>query len=234
MQMRLNEMDVIWTRHLKAEFEKPYMMRLFDFLEQRKQANAILFPPTPDTFSALNLTPFNSVKVIILGQDPYHRAGQAHGLSFSVKKGVKIPPSLKNIYKELQRDLKIPQSSTGTLDSWATQGVLLLNTVLTVEAGLAGSHRKKGWETLTDSLIVKLNNERDNLVFLLWGNSAIAKSSLIDTNQHLVLTSPHPSPLSAHRGFIGNGHFSATNNYLKQANITPINWAIPEEQATLL
>lgn len=234
MQLFLDELEMIWKRHLTDEFKKPYMTELLEFLRKRENASTVIFPPKSEIFTAFKLTPFKSVKVVILGQDPYHGTDQAHGLSFSVQKGRKIPPSLKNIYKELQRDLEIPQPSTGSLGSWARQGALLLNTVLTVEAGQAGSHRNKGWEALTDSVIAKLNAERQNLVFLLWGNPAIAKSKLIDATRHLILTSPHPSPLSAHRGFLGNGHFSATNNYLKQHDITPINWAIPEEQTTLL
>ena len=168
-----------------------------------------------------------------MGQDPYHGPGQAHGLSFSVEKGCKIPPSLRNIFKEINQDLNLPIPARGNLESWAKQGVLLLNTVLTVEAGKAGSHRGRGWEVFTDQLIVKLQEERENLVFLLWGKDAISKAKAIDAKRHLILTSPHPSPLSAHRGFLGNRHFSFTNNYLKEKGITPINWAIPDDQSSL-
>jgi uracil-DNA glycosylase len=232
--MILNEIESDWKPHLQSELQKDYFARLLQFLAQEKIAKKTIFPSEKEIFQALKLTSFKDTKVVILGQDPYHGDAQAHGLSFSVKVGQKIPPSLRNIFKELSRDLDITPSSSGDLSYWAMQGVLLLNTALTVEAGKAASHRDKGWETLTDSIIQKLSSEKEKLVFLLWGNPAISKQKLINQSKHLVLTSPHPSPLSAHRGFIGNGHFSATNNYLKENNFAPINWAIPQKQSTLL
>ncbi len=231
--MDLNEIKNDWVPHLQSETQKAYFTQLLQFLALERASNKILYPPENEIFQALKLTSFASTKVVILGQDPYHGEAQAHGLSFSVKDSQKVPPSLKNIFKELNRDLDIPPSNSGNLSNWATQGVLLLNSVLTVEAGKAASHRSKGWEMLTDSIIHKLSDEKNNLVFLLWGKPAIDKQNLIDQSKHLVLKSPHPSPLSAHRGFIGNGHFSATNNYLKDNNITPINWEIPQKQSRL-
>jgi uracil-DNA glycosylase len=180
-----------------------------------------------DIFAALNATPFDKVKVVILGQDPYHGPGQAHGLCFSVRPGVPAPPSLENIFKELERDLGIPRPTHGCLQHWADQGVLLLNAVLTVEESRAGAHAGKGWEGFTDHIVDALNREREHLVFLLWGSYAQKKGAMIDTRRHKVLRAPHPSPLSAHRGFIGCGHFSATNEYLRRTGQMPIDWSLP-------
>ena len=215
-----------WKQHLAGEFEQDYMARLRAFLADEKRAGKTVFPPGPDIFNAFNLTPFDKVKVVILGQDPYHGPDQAHGLCFSVQRGVKTPPSLVNIYKEIHRDLGIEIPPHGNLTHWAEQGVLLLNAVLTVEAGQAASHQKKGWEQFTDQAIEHLNREREGLVFLLWGSHAQKKGKLIDRNKHCVLTAPHPSPLSAHRGFLGCGHFSRANQYLLQQGKTAIDWTI--------
>lgn len=212
-----------WKKQLSEEFEKPYFEALTTFVRNEYKTKKI-FPPANLIFNAFDSTPFHQVKVIILGQDPYHNDGQAHGLSFSVNDGIQLPPSLINIYKEINRDLKIPIPYSGNLERWSKQGVLLLNATLTVEAHKAGSHQNRGWETFTDAAIRKLADNRENLVFLLWGAYAQKKASFIDPDKHLVLTSPHPSPLSAHRGFIGNGHFSKTNEYLSQHNQVPINW----------
>lgn len=231
--MNITDIDKNWRECLNVEIQEPYMLKLRQFLVDEKKAGKTIYPQSEDVFKALKLTPFENVKVVILGQDPYHGPDQAHGLSFSVKAGCKIPPSLRNIFKEINQDLKTPIPTQGNLESWARQGVLLLNNVLTVEAGTAGSHRKQGWESLTERLIEKLQSERENLVFLLWGKDAIAKAASLNANKHLVLTSPHPSPLSAHRGFLGNRHFSFTNNYLKEKGITPINWEIPDDQSSL-
>jgi len=217
-----------WKQHLAGEFEQDYMARLRAFLADEKRAGKTVFPPGPDIFNAFNLTPFDKVKVVILGQDPYHGPDQAHGLCFSVQRGVKTPPSLVNIYKEIHRDLGIEIPPHGNLTHWAEQGVLLLNAVLTVEAGQAASHQKKGWEQFTDQAIEHLNREREGLVFLLWGSHAQKKGKLIDRNKHCVLTAPHPSPLSAHRGFLGCGHFSRANQYLLQQGKTAIDWSVPE------
>jgi uracil-DNA glycosylase len=203
------------------------MLALRAFLLQRKQLGSVIYPPGSQIFSALDHTPFDKVKVVILGQDPYHGAGQSHGLCFSVQAGVPTPPSLQNIFKELANDLAIRQPLHGCLLSWAEQGVLLLNSVLTVEAAQAGSHQGKGWEIFTDRIIQALNQRREHLVFLLWGSYAQKKGALIDRNKHLVLQSPHPSPLSAHRGFFGNHHFSRTNDYLVEHGASPINWQLP-------
>ncbi len=215
-----------WKQHLAGEFEQDYMARLRAFLADEKRAGKTVFPPGPDIFNAFNLTPFDKVKVVILGQDPYHGPDQAHGLCFSVQRGVKTPPSLVNIYKEIHRDLGIEIPPHGNLTHWAEQGVLLLNAVLTVEAGQAASHQKRGWEQFTDQAIEHLNREREGLVFLLWGSHAQKKGKLIDRDKHCVLTAPHPSPLSAHRGFLGCGHFSRANQYLLQQGKTAIDWKI--------
>ncbi len=215
-----------WKQHLAGEFEQDYMARLRAFLADEKRAGKTVFPPGPDIFNAFNLTPFDKVKVVILGQDPYHGPDQAHGLCFSVQRGVKTPPSLVNIYKEIHRDLGIEIPPHGNLTHWAEQGVLLLNAVLTVEAGQAASHQKRGWEQFTDQAIEHLNREREGLVFLLWGSHAQKKGKLIDRDKHCVLTAPHPSPLSAHRGFLGCGHFSRANQYLLQQGKTAIDWTI--------
>lgn len=216
-----------WKRRLETEFQQPYMQALKTFLLAEKQQHPV-YPPANLIFHALDLLPFDQVKVVILGQDPYHGDGQAHGLSFSVPTGVRPPPSLVNIFKEQQRDLGIRQPMHGCLEGWATQGVLLLNAVLTVRAHEAASHQNRGWETFTDRIIDHLNRERDGLVFLLWGSYAQKKGRLIDRHRHLVLTAPHPSPLSAHRGFLGCGHFSRANQYLQSRGLTPINWQLPE------
>lgn len=215
-----------WLQHLAPEFDKEYMLSLRQFLLSEKQNGKQIFPPGEEIFTALNLTGFDQVKIVVLGQDPYHGPGQAHGLSFSVKSGVAIPPSLKNIYKELHQDVNFSIPNHGTLTSWAEQGVLLLNSVLTVQAQMAASHQGKGWETFTDRIVELLNNERDNLVFFLWGSYAQKKGALIDRNRHLVLQSPHPSPLSASRGFFGNHHFSKGNGYLAAHGHTPIDWQL--------
>lgn len=204
------------------------MQALGDFLRAEKAAGKIIYPRGPNIFAALDSTPFDKVKVVILGQDPYHGPGQAHGLSFSVPPGVAIPPSLQNIFKEISRDLDLPRPQHGCLSSWADQGVLLLNAVLTVEHGMAGSHQGKGWEEFTDACIAALAEERENLAFLLWGSNAQAKGRLIDTRRHLVLKAPHPSPLSAHRGFLGCGHFSQTNRFLRQHGQSAIDWSLTD------
>jgi len=216
-----------WLSLLKDEFEQPYMHALKQFLLEEKQQGKIIYPDDDLIFNALNTTPFESVKVVILGQDPYHGPNQAHGLCFSVLPDVRIPPSLLNIYKEIYQDLNITIPEHGYLQSWAEQGVLLLNATLTVEKNNAGSHQKKGWEQFTDRVIQSLNEQREGLVFLLWGSYAQKKGQFIDTNKHLVLKAPHPSPLSAHRGFFGAKHFSKVNQYLEKQNLSPIQWSLP-------
>lgn len=216
-----------WKAVLADEFEKPYMKDLKSFLQREKQEGKVIFPPVPMIFNAFNHTPFDDVKVVILGQDPYHGNGQAHGLSFSVQKGVSIPPSLRSIYKELQSDIPgfdLPQH--GELTKWADQGVLLLNATLTVRKGEPASHHKKGWEIFTDQAIKTLSERRSGLVFLLWGKNAQAKIPLIDGEKHAILTAAHPSPYSAHSGFFGCRHFSKTNEILKNQGQPPINWQI--------
>ncbi|HBD24104.1 MAG TPA: uracil-DNA glycosylase [Oceanospirillaceae bacterium] len=221
------QLDPTWLSRLENEFKQPYMTDLKSFLQQEKQQGKVIFPPGKDIFNALNSTPFEQVKVVVLGQDPYHGPKQAHGLSFSVQPGVKIPPSLLNIFKELQRDLGLPMPNNGNLQSWAEQGVLLLNATLTVEQANAGSHQGKGWEQFTDCIVQELNSQRQGLVFMLWGSYAQKKGKIIDRDKHCVLQSPHPSPLSAHRGFLGNGHFSQANLYLQQLGQSEIDWTIP-------
>ena len=218
------QLEASWLEMLKDEFDKPYMLALKDFLLKEKQSGAIIYPPSSQIFAALDATPFDKVKVVIIGQDPYHGNGQAHGLCFSVNKGVDVPPSLRNIYKELISDIGIRMPDHGYLMQWAKQGVLLLNATLTVRANTAGSHQNKGWETFTDNIISKLNERRDNLVFLLWGNYARSKKSLI--TRHLVLEAAHPSPLSAHNGFFNCKHFSKTNAFLVEKGMDPIDWQI--------
>ncbi len=215
-----------WLAPLEAEFQLPYMQHLKAFLVQQKQQGKIIYPASRDIFNAFNTTPLTQVKVVVIGQDPYHGPGQAHGLCFSVKPGVPAPPSLKNIFKELERDLGLPVPSHGCLQSWAEQGVLLLNATLTVEQGRAGAHQGQGWEAFTDRAIQVVNEHCSGVVFLLWGSYAQKKGQWVDPHKHHILTSPHPSPLSAHRGFIGNGHFSRTNAYLQQQGKTPIDWRI--------
>ena len=221
------QLEPSWKDRLLPEFQKPYMRELKDFLRHEAAAKKKIFPRGSEFFAALNHTPFENVKVIILGQDPYHGPMQAHGLSFSVRPGVDVPPSLKNIYKEMKTDLGIDQPNHGFLEAWANQGVLLLNATLSVEAGRAGSHQKKGWEQFTDAIIEKLNREREGLVFVLWGSYAQKKGEIIDTKKHLVLKGPHPSPLSAHRGFFGSRPFSKINEYLKSRGQKPIEWQLP-------
>lgn len=225
MEVRRPDIDESWYRVLREQFEAPYFSELKSFLVTEKQHYAV-YPPGNLIFNAFNLTPFEKVKVVILGQDPYHGPGQAHGLSFSVPDGVQFPPSLLNIFKELRDDLGIPMAQSGNLEKWAREGVLLLNASLTVRAGQAASHARHGWETFTDAAIRSLSHKREHLVFILWGNYAIAKETLVDTTRHLVLKSVHPSPLSASRGFFGCHHFSKTNQYLTENNIEPIDWRL--------
>ncbi len=221
------KLEASWKARVGGEFEQPSMQALAEFLRAEKRAGKVIYPPGSRIFAALDATPFEAVKVVILGQDPYHGPNQAHGLCFSVLPGVPVPPSLENIFKEIARDLGIARPDHGCLLPWARQGVLLLNSVLTVERGLAGSHQGKGWEGFTDACIDALNREREGLVFLLWGSYAQAKGKLIDMRRHRVLKAPHPSPLSAHRGFIGCGHFSRTNDYLRERGLAPIDWRLP-------
>ncbi|WP_406566452.1 uracil-DNA glycosylase [Aestuariirhabdus haliotis] len=225
--MRKVQMEPQWQAVLQGEFEQPYMQQLRSFLVEQKHQGKTLYPKGEEIFNAFNTTPFDQVKVVILGQDPYHGEGQAHGLCFSVLPGVRIPPSLINIYKELQRDLGVPPVAHGYLMPWARQGVLLLNSVLTVERAQAASHQKQGWETFTDRAIAELNSRREGIVFMLWGSYAQRKGAFIDETRHLVLRAPHPSPLSAHRGFIGCGHFSSANAWLEQQGLGPIDWQLP-------
>ena len=217
-----------WLDALQGEFAQPYMQQLRDFLQAEKAAGKAIFPPGALIFNALNSTPLDKVRVVIIGQDPYHGPGQAHGLSFSVPPGVRTPPSLRNIFKEINRDLGLPIPQHGCLQSWAEQGVLLLNAVLTVEQGQAGSHARRGWERFTSRVIELVNERCEHCVFLLWGSYAQRKGEQIDRTRHCVLTSVHPSPLSAHRGFIGNGHFSAANDYLVSNGLAPIDWSLPD------
>jgi uracil-DNA glycosylase len=225
-------LDPQWQRQLGDELKKDYMRSLQEFLAAGQQQGAVIYPPQSQWFAALNTTAFDQVKVVILGQDPYHGSGQAHGLCFSVLPHVKVPPSLANIYKELKSDLGIEPPNHGYLTSWAEQGVLLLNTTLTVEQGQAGSHQGKGWETFTDSIINKINDQRKSVIFMLWGSFAQKKASMIDAERHLVLQSVHPSPLSAYRGFFGCGHFSQANHYLKCHELEPIDWQLPRYKET--
>lgn len=216
-----------WQQALEDEFERDYMQQLQQFLQAEKARHMVIYPHTRDCFNALNFTPLDRVKVVILGQDPYHGPDQAHGLCFSVKPGIKVPPSLVNIYKELETDLGIRPVNHGYLESWARQGVLLLNAVLTVQQGNAGSHQGKGWERFTDRIIHILNDQHDGLVFILWGSYAQKKGAFIDRQRHRVLQGPHPSPLSAYRGFFGCRHFSQTNRYLSERGKPPIDWQLP-------
>ncbi|RHP65152.1 uracil-DNA glycosylase [Bacteroides sp. OF04-15BH] len=217
------QIETSWKEKLADEFEKPYFKELTDFVRQEYKTQ-VCYPPGGLIFNAFNLCPFDQVKVVIIGQDPYHGPGQAHGLCFSVNDGIPFPPSLQNIFKEIQADLGKEVPATGNLTRWAQQGVLLLNATLTVRAHQAASHQRHGWEEFTDAVIRKLSQERDHLVFILWGAYAQKKGAVIDRERHLVLTSAHPSPLSAYHGFFGNKHFSLTNAYLEQYGKTPINW----------
>jgi len=218
-------LDPSWKNRLESVFAQSFMTDLRQFLLERKSSGAVIYPPGDLIFNAMNSTPFEAVKVVILGQDPYHGPGQAHGLCFSVQDGVAPPPSLLNIYKELETDLATGRPVSGNLQNWAEQGVLLLNAVLTVERGRAGAHQGKGWEQFTDRIVSELNEARDGLVFMLWGSYAMNKGAVIDRSRHLVLTAPHPSPLSAHRGFFGCRHFSRANAWLDERGEVPIDWA---------
>jgi uracil-DNA glycosylase len=226
---RAVKLEASWLERLSEEFEKPYMQDLRDFLQAEKRAGKRIYPQGHELFNAFSLTPLDRVKVVILGQDPYHGDGQAHGLCFSVRPGVRVPPSLRNIYKELHAELALPIPQHGYLTSWADQGVLLLNSVLTVESSKAASHQGKGWETFTDQVINVINTERENVVFMLWGGYAQRKGAIIDETRHCVLRAPHPSPLSAHRGFLGCGHFIAANEYLERVGLGAIDWRLPNE-----
>lgn len=225
MPDRRPDIDESWYEQLEAEFNSGYFKNLKNFLIAEK-AEQTVYPPGSMIFSAFNHTPFKDVKVVILGQDPYHGPGQANGLSFSVSPGIKIPPSLKNIYKEIEQDLNLPIPNIGDLTAWADQGVLMLNAVLTVRHKQPGSHQKQGWEMFTDAVIKKLSDEKQGVVFLLWGNFARSKKALIDSSKHHVLEAPHPSPFSAHTGFFGCGHFSKTNEILQQQGQKPIDWKV--------
>jgi uracil-DNA glycosylase len=225
------KLEKSWKSLLQEEFAKPYMQELREFLTQEAKKGKIIYPQGNEIFSALNLTPFDSVKVVILGQDPYHGPGQAHGLCFSVKPGVRPPPSLVNIYKELKSDLNINPPSHGYLIEWAQRGVLLLNNVLTVENGQAGSHHDQGWEIFTDKIIELLNEKKENLVFILWGSPAQKKAASVDPKKHLVLKSVHPSPLSSHRGFFGSKPFSQANSYLKAKGRGEVDWSLSSKPA---
>ena len=216
-----------WKAPLAAEFSSPYMAELKNFLLEQKQEGRRIFPKGAEYFRALDLTPLDEVRVVILGQDPYHGEGQAHGLCFSVQPGVRIPPSLVNIYKEMETDLGIPPARHGFLEHWARQGVLLLNSVLTVEMGRAASHQGRGWERFTDAVIRAVNEQEKPVVFILWGSYAQKKAAFVDRSRHLVLRSPHPSPLSAHNGFFGTRPFSKANEFLVKHGRTPIDWQLP-------
>ncbi len=225
MEIKKPDIESSWYEVLKQEFEEPYFYEIKSFLIQEKR-QYIVYPPSQLIFNAFNLTPFDKVKVVILGQDPYHNVGQAHGLAFSVPNGIMPPPSLKNIFKELQSDIGMPIPTNGNLESWAREGVLLLNSCLTVRANNPASHQGIGWQRFTDAAINALSEKKEHIVFLLWGNYAIAKEKLIDTRKHLVLKTVHPSPLSANRGFFGCKHFSQTNTYLSSNGISPIKWDV--------
>jgi uracil-DNA glycosylase len=215
-----------WLEVLAPEFEQDYMIRLKAFLLARKQSGAEVYPPGPQIFNALNSTPLSKLKVVILGQDPYHGPNQAHGLCFSVQPGVRPPPSLVNIFKEIEADLGLPIPTHGHLQAWAEHGVLLLNAVLTVERGQAGAHQGQGWERFTDTVVRAVNERCENVVFLLWGSHAQKKGAGIDRSRHLALTAPHPSPLSAHRGFLGCRHFSKANEWLESRGVSPVDWRV--------
>lgn len=218
-----------WRAALAAEFSSPYMAGLKAFLQAEKSAGKTIFPKGAEYFRALDLTPLGRVKVVILGQDPYHGDGQAHGLCFSVRPDIRIPPSLVNIYKEMQSDLGIPPARHGYLEHWARQGVLLLNSVLTVERSLAASHQGKGWEKFTDAVIARVNEQDTPVVFMLWGAYAQRKAAFVDQSRHLVLKAPHPSPLSAHNGFFGSKPFSRANAFLEEKGLGAIDWKLPEK-----
>lgn len=223
------KLDDSWKAPLSQEFDKPYMQVLKSFLVEERAGGKHIFPKGSEYFRALDLTPLDHVRVVILGQDPYHGPGQAHGLCFSVRPGVRIPPSLVNIYKEMQADLGIPPAKHGFLEYWAKQGVLLLNSVLTVVEGQAAAHQGKGWEQFTDSVIRAVNEQPHGVVFILWGSYAQKKAAFVDTSRHLVLKAPHPSPLSAHNGFFGSKPFSKTNDFLVSKGYAPIDWTLPDD-----
>ena len=217
--------DKAWLDVLQEELESEYFEQIRERLSKERSHN-VVFPKERDVFNAFSHTSFDNLKVVVLGQDPYHGEGQAHGLAFSVPDGVRCPPSLRNMFKELEGDLNIERPTTGNLLPWAEQGVFLLNASLTVRQGMPGSHRKLGWETFTDRVIKKISDHKNHVVFILWGNYAQAKSALIDADKHLVLLAPHPSPLSAYKGFFGCQHFSKTNEYLLLHNISPVDWSL--------
>ena len=219
-------LEASWRKRLQVDFDAEYMLELREFLREQKLLGKTVYPSKDEIFAALNATPFDAVKIVILGQDPYHGPGQAHGLCFSVRQNVPVPPSLRNIYKELAADINFLPPKHGCLNEWAQQGVLLLNSVLTVEENLAASHKDKGWEKFTDSIVSHLNDKAENIVFILWGNYAQKKGAMIDRARHLVLESPHPSPLSASRGFYGNHHFSKSNEYLRAHDVAAIDWQL--------
>ncbi len=225
MEQVTPRIEASWLEVLEEEFRKDYFLQLKEFLLDERKVYTV-YPPGSRIFAAFNSTPFHSVKVVILGQDPYHGPGQAHGLCFSVPDGVRKPPSLVNIFKELQDDLGIQEPLNGNLEKWAAQGVLLLNATLTVRSNQAGSHQNKGWELFTDRVISIISEKKSGIVFLLWGNYAQAKVSLIDETKHLVLRAAHPSPFSVYRGFYGCRHFSATNNFLSKSGMTPVDWSL--------
>lgn len=228
MASKTPDLDPSWLAYLAPEFEQPYMKHLKQFLLEQKQAGKVIYPANKHIFNAFNSTPLDQVKVVILGQDPYHGPNQAHGLCFSVQPGIVAPPSLKNIYKEIHRDLHLPIPNHGYLQAWADGGVFLLNATLTVEQARAGSHQGMGWEQFTDRAIQVVSEVRKGVVFMLWGSYAQKKAQLIDSSKHLVLRAPHPSPLSVYRGFMGCGHFSLANQYLQKQGEVPIDWHLPE------
>ena len=225
------QLEPSWKARVGDYLQRDDMQALAAYLRERKATGARIYPPGAEIFAAFEATPFDAVKLVVLGQDPYHGPGQAHGLCFSVRPGVDVPPSLLNIYKELERDMGFVRPDHGYLMDWARRGVLLLNSVLTVEAGQAGSHQGRGWEGFTDHVVDTLNREREGLVFLLWGSYAQKKGAVIDTGRHRVLKAPHPSPLSAHRGFLGCGHFSKANEYLARRGLGAIDWSLPSKGA---
>lgn len=228
MDVNKNTLPESWLNHLGEEFKKDYMLDLQAFLKEELDNKKSIYPHSSEIFSAFQLTPLHEVKLVIIGQDPYHGKDQAHGLCFSVKPEIKTPPSLRNIYKELASDLNVEKPNHGFLESWAKNGVLMLNNVLTVEEGKPASHKGKGWETFTDKTVDILNKECKNLVFLLWGSHAQKKAENVNRDKHLVLECSHPSPFSAHKSFLGSKHFSKSNDYLKSHNIKPIDWSLPE------
>jgi uracil-DNA glycosylase len=227
------QLEESWLEHLREQFEQPYMQDLKAFLRREKSSGKIIYPAGKEMFAAFNLTPVEQVKVVVLGQDPYHGPGQAHGLCFSVRPGVALPPSLVNIYRELQEDLGISPAPHGCLTHWAEQGVLLLNSVLTVERGRAASHQGQGWEQFTDRAVEVINRDCEHVVFMLWGSHAQRKGAVIDTSKHLVLKAPHPSPLSAHRGFFGCRHFSQANSWLESMGRGAVDWELPPQSSSI-